>query len=38
MTQKTVKFVFIIKEHIPVIERDDICTIDNCLVIECSQG
>ena len=27
------------KEHIPLIKRDDICTLDNCLVTEIrSQG
>ena len=27
------------KEHVPLIKRDDICTLDNCLVFEiCSQG
>ena len=27
------------KEHIPLIKRDDICTLDNCLVFEIySQG
>ena len=27
------------KEHIPLIKRDDVCTLDNCLMTEiCSQG
>ena len=34
MTQKEVKYVFIIKEYIPLIKKDDICTLGNCLVTE----
>ena len=39
MTQKEVKFVFIIKSIILRIKIDGICSLDNCLVTEIrSQG
>ena len=38
MTRKKVEYVFSYKEHIPVVKRDNISTLDNFLVTEiCSK-
>ena len=42
MTRKKVEYLFSYKEHIPVVKRDNISTLDNFLVTEtsiyCSLG